>query len=131
MADRAKSKKKGKKNGTETGPAVTTAAVEAAAAAARRKGLGMMLAVLLAGPALNAGMAGDLSPRDLGVRLVASLIVGRLAVELVARAVSPRPQRDAPAAEVVPPAHWSRAGEDADAVSTVATGSSGAPTGSR
>jgi hypothetical protein len=131
MADRGKGKKKNKKDAAQAAPAATVAAVEAAAAAARRKGLGMMLAVVLAAPALSAGMAGDMSARDLGVRFLAALVVGRLAVEFVARAVSPRPRRDTPAPSPMPPAHWSRAGEDTDAAPTVVAGSSGAPTGSR
>ena len=66
-------------------------AAEAYASTSRRLGLGLMLAVLLAAPALSASLTGDMSSRDLAVRCCAALIVARLAVELIARVVNPRP----------------------------------------
>jgi hypothetical protein len=95
-AKKAKKAKKGAKDDTTVegqNPAVTSALNEAAASAARRRGLGIMLAVVLALPAITAAMAGDLGARDLGMRVLAASVVGRLAVEFVARAVSPRERR--------------------------------------
>src|SRR5215213_5216660 len=126
-----KSKKKDNKDEAANARPVTTAAAEAAVAASRRRGLGLMLAVLLAGPALSAGMSGDMSPRHVAVRLVAAVVAGRLAVELVARVVTPRGRRGTPITAPVPPSRWRRHDDGATPATIVETGSPGAPTGSR